>query len=66
MIHRLREHGHLLVPGEGRGLVADVVDGTADDEADGVEPGFLDEQELAGGEVRREQAPLLAAAAHLD
>ena len=56
VVHGLREHVHLLVLVPVRLLEADVVDRAADDEAERVEAGLLDEQELAHGQVGREQA----------
>ena len=66
VVHRLRQHGHLLVLRPRRLLVSHMVDRAANDEADRVEARFLDEQKLACGKVAREQAPGFGAAAHLD
>ncbi len=58
LVHRLREDSHLhrLLPA--RLLVADVVDRAADDEAERVEAGLLDEQELVHREIGGEEAAL--------
>ena len=56
MVHRLREDVELLVLPPAAELQTDVVDRAADDEAERLEPGLLDEQELVDREIAREEA----------
>ena len=63
VVHRLRQHVELLVLAPAPELQADVVDRAADDEAERLEAGLLDEQELVHRQVAREEAARLAHAA---
>ncbi len=56
LVHRLREHVHLLALFPLRLLVADVVDRAADDEPQRLKAGLADEQELVDRQVAGEQA----------
>jgi len=52
----LQADGQLLASAPPLPLIADLVDRAADDQAEWLESGVLDEQMLVDGEVRREQA----------
>ena len=56
VVHRLRQHAHLLVLAPAAVLHADVVDAGAHAQADRLEAGLAHEQELVDAEVGREHA----------
>ena len=58
VVHRLREHVHLLVRAPATHLETDVVDRAADHEAERLESRGLDEEELVDREIAGEEAPL--------
>jgi len=67
VIHGLCQHSHFLVLRPCSHLIADMIDGAADDEPDWVETSFFDEQKLTCRKVACEKPPvLLILTTHLD